>query len=162
VLYSINLFTLPAMSILICYDGSASAKHALVVAHDTLGHRPVTLLHVWTPPAAVLADAFSTRSGEGPSNADLEEFARSRALEIVADGARIGDELGFTVEPRIERCGAAVWQTILEVADQIDADLIVSGTHGTTAVQSSILGSVSNGVVHHSRRPVLIVPAASE
>src|SRR5581483_2855918 len=54
------------MTTLICYDGSDSAKHALTVAHDTLGHRPVTLLHVWTAPAAVLADAFSTRS-DGPS-----------------------------------------------------------------------------------------------
>ncbi len=150
------------MPILIGYDGSDSAKHALVVAHDTLGHRSVTLLHVWTPPPAVLADAFSTRAGDGPSREDLEAFACSRALEVAADGARIGDELGFGVDPRIERCAAAVWRTILDVADQIDADLIVSGTHGTTAVQTSILGSVSTGVVHHSRRPVLIVPAATE
>lgn len=147
----------PVMSTLICYDGSDSAKHALAVAHDTLGHRPVTLLHVWTPPAAVLADAFSTRS-DGPSREDLEAFARSRALEIVGEGAGIGDGLGFQVEPRVDRCETTVWQTILNVADQIDAGLIVSGTHGATAVQSSVLGSVSDGVVHHSGRPILIVP----
>lgn len=155
-----SLHSVLVMSTLICYDGSDSAKHALAVAHDTLGHRPVTLLHVWTGPPAVLADSFSTRSAEGPSLEDLDALSRARALELVAEGARIGGELGFTVETRVERSGAAVWRTILDVADELGADLIVTGTHGTTAVQSSVLGSVSNGVVHHSHRPILIVPAA--
>jgi nucleotide-binding universal stress UspA family protein len=52
-----------------------------------------------------------------------------------------------------------VWHTILDVAGGVDADLIVVGTRGANAVQEQLLGSVSNGVVHHSRRPVLIVPA---
>ncbi len=46
------------MSILICYDGSPSAKRAVSVASATLPHGHATLLHVWEPPAAFLADAF--------------------------------------------------------------------------------------------------------
>jgi len=34
----------------------------LSVAHATLGHRPLTLLHVWSPPPEVLADAFSAKA----------------------------------------------------------------------------------------------------
>jgi nucleotide-binding universal stress UspA family protein len=49
--------------------------------------------------------------------------------------------------------------TILEIADELDADLIVAGTRGTTAVAEQVLGSVSNTLVHHARRPVLVVPA---
>ena len=145
---------------LFCYDGSESAHHALQVTHDTLGHGPLTLLYVWTPPPAVLADAFGVKSNGGPSREKLEELARTRAEEIAGEGAQLARELGFDVEVRVQRCGPAIWQTILEVADQVDAALIVSGTHGTTAVESSILGSVSNGVVHHSGRPMLIVPTA--
>ena len=115
------------MSLLLCYDGSPSAKHAITVAHATLGHKPLTLLHVFNPPEEVLADAF-----------------------------------GFVVEPRVERSQTAVWQTILDVAAQTDAELIVIGTHGATAVQSALLGSSSNAVVHHSERPVLVVPTPAK
>ena len=48
------------MAIVICYDGSESAKHAVAVAHKTLGHLPAILLHVWSPPAMLLADSFGT------------------------------------------------------------------------------------------------------
>jgi len=150
------------MSILICYDGSESAKRALSVAHNTLGGGPHVLLHVWNPPETVLADSFSTRSaqpGHAPAQDRLEEMARQRADEVVDQGRSLAAELGMDVEVRDTRSHSSVWQTILDVADELDADLIVAGTHGTTAVEETALGSVSGGLVHHSERPVLIVPS---
>lgn len=150
------------MSILICYDGSESARRALSVAHHTLGAARQVLLHVWNPPEAVLADSFSTRSagpGAAPAQDRLEQMARERADEVVAEGRALAAELGMTVETRDARSLSSVWQTILDVADELDAELIVAGTHGTTAVQEPALGSVSGGLVHHSERPVLIVPS---
>jgi nucleotide-binding universal stress UspA family protein len=151
------------MSILICYDGSDSAKRALTVAHNTLAGGDAVLLHVWNPPEAVLADSFGTRSAAHATGvADkLEEMAQQRAHHVIAQGRALAGELGVEVQPREARSHSGVWQTILEVADEIDAELIVAGTHGTTAVQERPLGSVSGGLVHHSERPVLIVPAGS-
>jgi nucleotide-binding universal stress UspA family protein len=145
--------------ILICYDGSESAKRAIAVAHKTLGAEPATLLHVWSPPVEFLADAFSDPSRPGPSINELERFALERAEAVVQGGVELARELEFTVEPRVEQSTTAVWQTILNVAEEVQADLIVIGTHGATAVQSALLGSVSNAVVHHCKRPVLIVPS---
>ena len=34
------------MPILLCHDRSLSAKHAGSVAHATLGHKPLMLLHI--------------------------------------------------------------------------------------------------------------------
>ncbi len=150
------------MSILICFDGSESAKRALAVAHHTLGSEHKVLLHVWNAPDAVLADAFSTRSaavGAGPAQATLEHLAHERSDDVVAAGAQLAAELGMTVQTRDACSRTSVWQTILQVADEVDAELIVAGTHGVTAVEEDALGSVSGGLVHHSRRPVLIVPA---
>jgi nucleotide-binding universal stress UspA family protein len=150
------------MSILICYDGSDSAKRALSVAHNTLGDGPMVLLHVWNHPDAVLADAFSTRaaeSGAAPAQDKLEGLARRRADEVIDEGRARAAELGMVVQTREAPSHDSVWQAILEVADELDAELIVAGTHGTTAVQELTLGSVSGGLVHHSERPVLIVPA---
>ena len=50
-------------------------------------------------------------------------------------------------------------ETILAVVHRTDPDLIVIGTHGHTAVQPVLLGSVSAAVVQHSKTPVLIAPA---
>jgi nucleotide-binding universal stress UspA family protein len=149
------------MSILLCYDGSPSAKRAISVAHETLGHMPATLLHVWNPPLEFLAAApFGTASGAGgPSIDELERLSLERAQVIAHEGQALARELGLAVEIRTERSDASVWQTILGVANETDATLIVFGTHGATAVQSLLLGSVSNALVHHSKRPVLVVPS---
>lgn len=148
------------MSILICYDGSPSASHALAVAQETLEHKSAILLHVWNPPASVLADSFSTKDGDsGPSYAELEALVLERAREVTDDGRKLATRLGLHVDVREERNDSSVWQTILNAADAVDAELIVVGTRGTTAVESDLLGSVSNALVRHSGRPVVVVPA---
>lgn len=50
------------------------------------------------------------------------------------------------------------WKTILEVADDIDADVIVMGTRTHSGVSQFLLGSTANKVMHHTKRPVLVVP----
>ncbi len=51
--------------------------------------------------------------------------------------------------------------TILREAEKLNADLIVLGSHGHGQVLRSLLGSVSEGVLHKAKTPVLIVPAHS-
>lgn len=49
-------------------------------------------------------------------------------------------------------------ETILSVAKEQDADLLVVGSHGHGALARMFLGSVSTEIVHHSQIPVLVVP----
>jgi nucleotide-binding universal stress UspA family protein len=51
-----------------------------------------------------------------------------------------------------------VVEEILRIADEIDVDFIVMGRHGHGAMYNLLVGSVTEGVLKHSRRPVLLVP----
>lgn len=53
--------------------------------------------------------------------------------------------------------GATV-ETILQEASDLDVDMIVVGTHGRGAMYQLLMGSVSEGVLHKSRYPVLVIP----
>ncbi len=46
---------------------------------------------------------------------------------------------------------------IIEAADEIEADLIVMGSHGRTGLAHVLIGSVAEAVVRHAHCPVLIV-----
>jgi len=58
----------------------------------------------------------------------------------------------------ILRDGAAA-DEILRLADEIDADLIVIGSHGRRGIAKALLGSVAESVVRHAHRPVVTIRA---
>jgi K+-sensing histidine kinase KdpD len=43
---------------------------------------------------------------------------------------------------------------IIYFAEEVNADLIALGTHGRTGLQHLLSGSIAEGVVNHSKRPV--------
>ncbi len=47
---------------------------------------------------------------------------------------------------------------ILDTAEQLDADVIVLGTHSKGAIEHAFLGSVAEKVLHRSTRPIFVVP----
>jgi nucleotide-binding universal stress UspA family protein len=46
---------------------------------------------------------------------------------------------------------------ITGLADALDSRGIAIGSHGRTAAESVLLGSVAQQVIHRARRPVLVV-----
>src|SRR5215475_9997726 len=51
-----------------------------------------------------------------------------------------------------------VAEEVLDQADDLNADLIVMGTHGHGAMYNLLVGSATKGVLKHTTRPVLLVP----
>ena len=52
--------------------------------------------------------------------------------------------------------------SLLELADEVDADLVVVGSRGTGGFPGLALGSTSSQVAEHARRPVVIVPGPEQ
>ncbi len=48
-------------------------------------------------------------------------------------------------------------ERLVQIAKEINADLLVCGAHGWTAVERFLLGSVSDHLVRHASCPVLVV-----
>lgn len=138
--------------ILIATDGSPSAQEAVDVGLELAKEQgaDVTFVHV-TPSEEV-------RGGKGGTH-DLthrEEIDDSEAA--LKDAAEAADAAG--VSYALERFGGETVETIVALADSKSADLIVLGSRGRNAVASAILGSVSQGVLRHASRPVLVVKTA--
>ena len=53
--------------------------------------------------------------------------------------------------------GAAV-EILLEEASKLDVDMIIVGSHGRGAMHQLLVGGVSEGVIHGSEFPILVVP----
>ncbi len=49
-------------------------------------------------------------------------------------------------------------EAILQEASDVAADLIVVGSHGRGAMYKLLVGSVSEGILHKSPLPVLVIP----
>ena len=65
---------------------------------------------------------------------------------------------GYNASARIAQAAESVAKTIDEVAQEIDAGLVVCGQRGRGAIRGALLGSVSRALAAHAKRPVLIAP----
>jgi nucleotide-binding universal stress UspA family protein len=115
---------------------------------------------VWESLATLLlhtdVDGLTGTMAEAAREFDASEAAR--AEEVAATGARLATEAGFDARPVVARGKPKAWPTLMALADEHDSAAIVVGSEGLGAVKSALLGSVSSGLVHHSTRPLLIVP----
>jgi nucleotide-binding universal stress UspA family protein len=143
-------------SVLVGVDRSEHARAALTHAVDIARTQHASL--------TVLV-AYSTLMPWGPvaplPQEAIDEFiagVRGEAEAIASDAkAMIPNE----VKSEVIVIDASPAQALLDQADSGNHDLIVVGSRGRGDAGSLLLGSVSHGVLSHSRVPVLVVHVPS-
>jgi nucleotide-binding universal stress UspA family protein len=139
--------------ILVAYDGSPEADqalaHAVAAAHAT-GAR-LTLLTVAPETPALIGPAPITR----------EQLADEVAREMQGILGRARDAIPQDISvTTLLRTGDAA-NEIIRVAEELGCDAILMGTRGRGRI-ASLLGSVSQEVMHRAPVPVLVVHAPRE
>jgi nucleotide-binding universal stress UspA family protein len=128
----------------------AAAKTALELAQAF--HVPLVLMHVYGVPGQAYAGVDLVLTADFVRS--VESAARAALNEEAALLANKGVDISTVLS-----VGAA-WEQILEAAKQVDAGLVVMGTHGRRGLPRALLGSVAERVVRLSRIPVLTVREA--
>ncbi len=144
--------------VLFCYDGSDGSRSALLAAAELITHTAdAVVLAVWMPAVVSLVRAGSFLTAV-PNEGEIDEQEAAFAKRIAEEGAADACTLGYNASARIAKANVSVVGTIGEIAQEIDAGLIVCGQRGRGAIRSTLLGSVSHGLSTHAQRPVLVVP----
>ena len=149
------------MNILFAYDGSDEADAAISAAAALLqpnGGKAV-VLSVWEPLTvqALRAEKFGGPLAFPLSADEFDKPSEDHARQVAEQGAQVAKEHGFDVQALSVADKHAIADTIVTRADELDVDVIVLGARGLAGI-AAFLGSVSNHVLQHAHRPVLIVP----
>jgi nucleotide-binding universal stress UspA family protein len=137
--------------ILVPTDFTETSQQALdwaIALADRLG-ASVTVMHSYEIPivsfpegALIATPEIATRIADA-SRAALDSTIQKR------QGGRVPLDA-------VLREGVA-WDEINAVADSIDADLVVIGTHGRRGLARALLGSVAENVIRTAHRPIVTI-----
>lgn len=142
------------MKVLATTDGSDFSFEALRRLHTLLPREgtEILLLAIYPSPQA---GALTMIGPPYIDYAELSEQIRQETMGFVAQGAEILRSQGFEVRTEVREGDPAA--TILDRADEEQAELIVVGSHGRSGLARFFLGSVSQRVVSHAHCSVLVV-----
>jgi nucleotide-binding universal stress UspA family protein len=142
--------------IMVATDGSELIKRAVDLAIEIakLSEAKLYAVHV------IALEGNSIIHSRG------KEQKKALKEQLIVEGKKATDyveNIGRTANVRVESTilEGNPANEIIDFAEKNDIDLIVMGTHGKTGIQRFLIGSVSENVVRHSERAVLVARGES-
>ncbi|MCP4691739.1 MAG: universal stress protein [Desulfobacterales bacterium] len=152
-------------NILYATDMSDNARFAYAYAADAADRHDakITILNVietLTQSADVMiTDILGEKEWEKlkvSTRRGLEEKIKARLEDFCAEMGSELKECKYQVNQVVVRHGSP-FEEILKLADEIQADMIVMGTHGHGVIANALIGGTARRVVRRSKIPVLVV-----
>jgi nucleotide-binding universal stress UspA family protein len=142
------------LPVVVGVDESDGSTRALAEAFDIAGvlHAPLTVVHMWDIGAAV---GMGDLGGQGMMDWQLLDLLQSQQRQRM-------DELVAPFASKYRNAHVTkIFQDVSPARGLTDlsreAQLVVVGSHGRGKIADSILGSVSQNLIHHAECPVLVV-----
>ncbi|CAL1527018.1 unnamed protein product [Lymnaea stagnalis] len=116
-------------------------------------HRPENILHMIHVPEGFgdLVKVMSTSKLQ-----ELAEANKQRMDQLKENYLEWAFQHGIPEAKFASQHGGEPWHEIVTYAQKVGAGLIVIGSRGQGKLKRTILGSVSDSVLHHSDVPVLV------
>jgi nucleotide-binding universal stress UspA family protein len=132
--------------ILVGVDGSENSLRATEFAANIASRygATITLFLAIAPSEAAL---FSGKDTYLPENEGIQQIRLKKAKSVA-------EAVGVAVKETVELDHPA--QAIIRASE--DYDLVVVGCRGLSGIRGFLMGSVSSKVVHHCKKPVVVVP----
>ncbi len=134
-------------NVVVAYDGSEGAKAALAAAVEIASRDEAALTVVEATPEQIPSIVPGAPRQSPPDVAEKARKELRRAIEA----------LDAELEASPWAVGGPPAKAVLTVAEDIEADLIVTGSRNRGAVARAVLGSVSTEILHGARCDVLVV-----
>jgi len=121
------------------------------------GTREVVILHIIDEreimrfPLQIAWARERLKEVEGELQEQMEKAVKEE-LQVIESELK---EKGFAVKVRIEK--GSPFREILRVENEEDVSAIVIGSHGSSNIKEMLLGSVSEHIIRHCKKPVLVV-----
>ena len=145
------------MKILLAIDGSPCSKAAAneVATRPWPANSEIRIVSAFEVPLSPTPEAWAISSQYFDQ---MERVAREQAQAVVdAAATKVGAQADQTINITTGVLVGSPRAAILEESENWKADLIVVGSHGYGPWQRFLLGSVSQGVVSHSKCSVEVV-----
>jgi len=136
-------------AIVVGTDGSPGAEAAVRKVIELVQGTDATVHLVCAYPGRTALERIGMSAKTDPI--DL----RGVAADVLARDERRFMEAGFPVEKHVKEGDPA--HSILDVANEQNAELIVVGARGNSGLRRFMLGSVSGKLAHHAPTSLLIV-----
>jgi nucleotide-binding universal stress UspA family protein len=157
--------------ILIAYDGSPSADHAIREAGGLLAGRRALVVVVYEQGVGFEFEELpSVTIGAPPAPLDIrmaldvDRELAERSQMVARHGAELAREAGFEAEALAvaEDADTPAAETIVTVAREQGAAAIVLGAHGHSRLSEVVLGSTSRDVIRRAPCPVVVARPMTE
>jgi nucleotide-binding universal stress UspA family protein len=148
--------------VIVAYDGSDGAQHAIAAVGRLLPGRSTVVVHAWESEFHRSLSARALAAGPVDDLAEIVELLHQTRADAAAATTQQGVDLaraaGLEAVAETIESDAAPWRTVAAAARTHEAAAIVTGSRGLGQARSALLGSVSSGLVQNAELPVLVVP----
>jgi nucleotide-binding universal stress UspA family protein len=158
--------TIKMNKVLIALDYNPTAQKVAEVGFSMAKsmNAEVILLHVITDPVFYSTAGYSPIMGftgyvyTGVVQKDSIDGLKNASLQFLYKSKQhLGDK---TIQTLVKEGDFA--DSILETAKEIQADIIVVGSHSRKWLENIVMGSVTEKVLHHTSIPLFIVPTKKQ
>ncbi len=147
------------MKIILAIDGSRFGDEALDLCKELFGPHQTAEIKVLSVVQRLEPLGMAVAAGAAPYYAQVQNFSEDQTKEFVSSAAKtLRDAFaGRDFEITEGVLSGSIPREIVKAAEEWEADLVVVGSHGGGYWERTLLGSVSDSVVHLAPCSVLVV-----